>query len=108
MWVEDPGYQGARGALAAAGATLVPVPVDEEGLDVTAGILGWTPPGMTDRWAATQGMETPPLSAYRLTPGGRAGLLLGYTSFDAPALRRGVDRLAQALATRGSRDGEAT
>jgi len=36
-WVEDPGYSGARGALLAAGAQLVAVPVDEEGLDVDAG-----------------------------------------------------------------------
>ena len=31
--VEDPGYEAARAAFAAAGATLVAVPVDEEGLD---------------------------------------------------------------------------
>jgi GntR family transcriptional regulator/MocR family aminotransferase len=37
-WVEDPIYAGARVALAAAGARLVPVPVDEEGLSVAAGI----------------------------------------------------------------------
>jgi GntR family transcriptional regulator / MocR family aminotransferase len=36
-WVEDPGYSGARGALQAAGAKLVAVPIDEEGLDVDAG-----------------------------------------------------------------------
>ncbi|MCY0997699.1 PLP-dependent aminotransferase family protein [Myxococcus sp. MISCRS1] len=36
-WVEDPGYFASRGALVAAGATLVPVPVDDEGLDVEAG-----------------------------------------------------------------------
>jgi GntR family transcriptional regulator/MocR family aminotransferase len=36
-WVEDPGYSGARGALLAAGAHLVAVPVDEQGLDVEAG-----------------------------------------------------------------------
>jgi GntR family transcriptional regulator / MocR family aminotransferase len=36
-WVEDPGYSGARGALLAAGAKLVAVPIDEEGLDVEAG-----------------------------------------------------------------------
>jgi GntR family transcriptional regulator/MocR family aminotransferase len=36
-WIEDPGYPGARGALLRAGARLVPVPVDEEGLDVAAG-----------------------------------------------------------------------
>lgn len=36
-WVEDPGYLGARGSLLAAGAKLVPVPVDQEGIDVEAG-----------------------------------------------------------------------
>lgn len=36
-WVEDPGYAGAHAALASAGARLVPVPVDGEGLDVAAG-----------------------------------------------------------------------
>ncbi len=35
-WVEDPGYGGARGALIGAGANLVPVPLDEEGLDIDA------------------------------------------------------------------------
>ena len=38
VWVEEPGYRGARHALAMAGARLVPVPVDHEGLDVAAGI----------------------------------------------------------------------
>jgi GntR family transcriptional regulator / MocR family aminotransferase len=36
-WVEDPGYQGARGTLLAAGARLIAVPVDQEGIDVEAG-----------------------------------------------------------------------
>jgi len=35
-WIEDPGYGGARGALIGAGASLVPVPVDEEGMDLAA------------------------------------------------------------------------
>jgi GntR family transcriptional regulator/MocR family aminotransferase len=38
VWIEDPGYGGARDALAMAGARLVPVPVDGHGLDVAAGI----------------------------------------------------------------------
>lgn len=38
VWIEDPGYLGARGALIAAGAQLVPVPVDEQGLIVSAGM----------------------------------------------------------------------
>lgn len=37
-WIEDPGYLGARAALLAAGAHLVPVPVDGEGLIVSRGI----------------------------------------------------------------------
>ncbi len=36
-WVEDPGYIGARAAIESAGALLVPVPVDDDGLNVTVG-----------------------------------------------------------------------
>jgi GntR family transcriptional regulator / MocR family aminotransferase len=38
VWIEDPGYLGARYALDAIGARLIPVPVDENGLMVSAGI----------------------------------------------------------------------
>ncbi len=38
IWMEDPGYYGARGAFQAAGARLVAVPVDGEGLVVGEGI----------------------------------------------------------------------
>jgi GntR family transcriptional regulator / MocR family aminotransferase len=34
VWMEDPGWRGARSAFLAAGATLVPVPIDDDGLDV--------------------------------------------------------------------------
>jgi GntR family transcriptional regulator / MocR family aminotransferase len=37
-WIEDPGYPGARSALLAAGARLIPVQVDGEGLNVAMGI----------------------------------------------------------------------
>jgi GntR family transcriptional regulator/MocR family aminotransferase len=37
VWMEEPGYFGAKGALLGADADLVPVPVDHEGLDVAAG-----------------------------------------------------------------------
>ena len=37
-WMEEPGFGGARDALALAGARVVPVPVDAEGLDVAAGV----------------------------------------------------------------------
>ena len=32
-WIEDPGYNGARGAFLAADVRLIPVPVDEEGMN---------------------------------------------------------------------------
>jgi len=38
VWIEEPGYLGARAALQAAGARLVPVPVDNEGLNVQVGV----------------------------------------------------------------------
>jgi GntR family transcriptional regulator/MocR family aminotransferase len=38
VWIEDPGYPGARQACKTIGAELIPVPVDEEGLNVTEGI----------------------------------------------------------------------
>lgn len=37
VWVEDPGYMGTRAAIESAGASLVPVPVDDAGLDVSVG-----------------------------------------------------------------------
>ncbi len=38
VWAEEPGYVGIRGVVTAVGATLAPVPVDAEGLNVAAGI----------------------------------------------------------------------
>lgn len=38
VWVEEPGYLGAKGALTAAGARLIPVPVDSDGLKVETGM----------------------------------------------------------------------
>lgn len=38
VWLEEPGYPGTRQALKVAGARLVPVPLDEHGLDVEYGI----------------------------------------------------------------------
>jgi GntR family transcriptional regulator / MocR family aminotransferase len=38
VWMEDPGYDGARAAFLAGGARILPVPVDGEGLNVTRAI----------------------------------------------------------------------
>ncbi len=39
VWLEDPGFPRTRAALVLAGADVVPVPVDAEGLDVDQGVL---------------------------------------------------------------------
>jgi len=38
VWIEEPGYPGVRATLLAAGAHLIPVPVDEEGLNIQDGV----------------------------------------------------------------------
>jgi GntR family transcriptional regulator / MocR family aminotransferase len=38
VWIEEPGYRGARDVFRLRNARLIPVPVDGEGLDVSAGI----------------------------------------------------------------------
>ena len=37
VWIEDPGYPSAKAAFEDVGATVVPIPVDEEGIDVVIG-----------------------------------------------------------------------
>jgi GntR family transcriptional regulator/MocR family aminotransferase len=44
-WIEDPGYKGARAALHASGARIIPVPVDSEGLQWKK-ISGASPPAL--------------------------------------------------------------
>ncbi len=38
VWIEEPGYKSTRSVLTLAGCKLIPVPVDDEGMDVAAGI----------------------------------------------------------------------
>ena len=38
VWVEDPGYIAGRGALLAAGAEMMAIPSDAEGIDIAAGV----------------------------------------------------------------------
>ncbi len=38
VWIEEPGYQLAQSVLLGAGCQVVPVPVDDEGIDVSAGM----------------------------------------------------------------------
>jgi GntR family transcriptional regulator/MocR family aminotransferase len=41
VWVEDPGYFGATIAFGNVGASIIPVPVDGQGLSVSAGVRMW-------------------------------------------------------------------
>lgn len=43
VWIEDPCYEGARTAFSSAGAQLVPVPVDADGMDVERAPAGTDP-----------------------------------------------------------------
>jgi GntR family transcriptional regulator/MocR family aminotransferase len=73
------------------------VPPREAGLH----LVGWLPPGLDDRRAAAaaaaQGVETPPLTPFRIEPGGAPGLLLGYAAITPVEIAVGVRRLATAL-----------
>jgi GntR family transcriptional regulator/MocR family aminotransferase len=44
VWMENPGYPGAAAAFRAVGATIWPVPVDSEGLNLEAGKKRWPTP----------------------------------------------------------------
>ena len=41
VWLDDPGYDGARGAFVSQGLTVRPVRVDEEGMDIHDGLSRW-------------------------------------------------------------------
>src|SRR5262249_3304745 len=64
-------------------------------------LFGWLADGLDDRRvseaARAVGVEAPPLAGYRLEPGGRGGLLLGYAAYGVRPIREGVRRLAEAL-----------
>jgi GntR family transcriptional regulator/MocR family aminotransferase len=64
-------------------------------------LVGWLPEGADDREvsrrAAAYGVEARPLSTYRVRPGGRGGLVLGYAGYDLSRIRRAMRLLGQAL-----------
>jgi GntR family transcriptional regulator/MocR family aminotransferase len=64
VWMEEPGYDGARAAFCSAGARLLPVPVDEHGMNVDYGIqhypearLAYVTPSHQFPLGATLGLE---------------------------------------------------
>ncbi len=64
--------------------------------------IGWLPRGVSDRraaaLAATEGVETVPLSSFYATQSKRSGLVLGFAAFDEREIHVGVQKLARALA----------
>jgi GntR family transcriptional regulator/MocR family aminotransferase len=71
-------------------------------------VVGWLPERTDDRElarnAARHGVDTFPLTAYRLASAGRSGLLLGYAAFTEQEITAGMQRLAHAWSdVRGQR-----
>ena len=76
---------------------LLEVQVSDAGLQA----IGWLPQGTDDRLAArlaaTEGVDTVPLSSFYQGPSKRSGLMLGFAAFSATELRSGAQKLARAL-----------
>jgi GntR family transcriptional regulator / MocR family aminotransferase len=64
-------------------------------------LTGWLTPGQDDRQvaarAAATGITVTPISAHRLTPGGRPGLALGYGALPTASIAPAVQRLGAVL-----------
>lgn len=65
-------------------------------------LIGWLPEGVDDEMVSqrlkAQGINTPSLSSYALTPLSRTGLLLGYTAIPVNDIVLGVKRMKPILA----------
>lgn len=76
VWMEDPGYYGARIAFENAGAQIVPVPVDAEGIVVAQGI---------ETGAAAAGAYVTPAHQFPLGPAMSLGRRMELLKWAAPA-----------------------
>jgi GntR family transcriptional regulator/MocR family aminotransferase len=116
VWMEDPGYVGATALLRAAGAEVIGVPVDAEGIDCDAGrrrfrsakpigaglqVVGWLAKGIEEneacRRAAERGVDSVALSKLTIHRSMSPALVLGVACADIRAIRSGVERLGHAL-----------
>jgi GntR family transcriptional regulator/MocR family aminotransferase len=111
VWMEDPGYRGARAILVAAGAKVVPVPVDAHGLDVEVGVrlasrarLAYVTPGRQTPLGVTMSIERR-VALLRWAQEGRALVIeddydseYRYEGRPVPALQ-GLDRAGVVLHT---------
>jgi DNA-binding transcriptional MocR family regulator len=112
VWMEDPGYVGATALLRAAGAEVIGVPVDAEGIDCDAGrrrfrsakpigaglqVVGWLAKGIEEneacRRAAERGVDSVALSKLTIHRSMSPALVLGVACADIRAIRSGVERL---------------
>jgi GntR family transcriptional regulator/MocR family aminotransferase len=86
-WLEDPGYLGARSALEAAGARIAPVPIDDEGIDIAAGMRIAPDPRLIYVTPSHQFTLGPAMSVARRTAllalAGRIGAWVVEDDFDA-------------------------
>src|SRR5262249_40010056 len=69
--------------------------------------VAWLPPGLSDTEAVTalspEGFACLPLSEFRLRPGGRGGLVLGFAGMTEEDIENGVRRMADILRPLGRR-----
>lgn len=93
-------YAARRQALLDAAPRVLGDLLDLQPAETGMHLLGWLAEGLDDRAAANAarraGVNVEPLSAFRTMPG-RHGLLLGYAAPDEPAIRAGVESLAEVL-----------
>ncbi len=95
-----PIYRALRDALLAALAQQLP---DLEPAGIAAGLhlVAWLPEGLDEaaviEAARTEGVEVAGVSAYRMQPAGRGGLIFGYSNLSERLIVDGVARLARAI-----------
>jgi GntR family transcriptional regulator / MocR family aminotransferase len=96
-----PGYRSRRDALLSALARHLPE-LEPAGIAAGLHLVAWLPPDLDEAAliaaAAREGVAVAGVSAYRLSPAPRGGLIFGYSDLNERAIADGVARLARAAA----------
>jgi GntR family transcriptional regulator/MocR family aminotransferase len=97
-----PIYRAQRDALLAELARHLPE-LEPAGIAAGLHVVAWLPEDLDEiaviEAARREGVEVAGVSPYRLAPGGRGGLIFGYSHLTGRAIADGVARLARAIAT---------
>jgi GntR family transcriptional regulator/MocR family aminotransferase len=97
-----PVYRSRRDALLAALAEHLPE-LQPAGIAAGLHLVAWLPEDLSEATviaaAAREGVAVAGVSAYRLSPASRGGLLFGYSNLDERAIADAITRLARAVAS---------